>query len=84
MARTRMFGKNNQRGITWKVRKGEQLFLCATRRPDIKHIPVTLYEDIPDGYCVLERTSMFTDGRTAPCHNTSIFFKTGVLNAVFL
>ena len=28
-------GKINQRGITWKLGKGEQSFLCATRRPDL-------------------------------------------------
>ena len=42
-----MFGKINQRGIAWKIRKGEQSFLCRT---DLIHIPVKLHEDIPNGY----------------------------------
>ena len=50
MARTRMFGKNNQRGITWKLSKGEQSFLCATHRPDLLHIPIKLHEDIMKSY----------------------------------
>ena len=42
--------KNNKRGITWKVQKGEQLFLYMTSRPDLIHIPIKLHEDIPTGY----------------------------------
>ena len=42
--------KNNQRGITWKLRKEEQSFLCATRRRDLIHILIKLHEDIPNGY----------------------------------
>ena len=34
-----MFGKINQRGITWKIRKGEQLFLSVTHCRDLIHIP---------------------------------------------
>ena len=45
-----MFGKNNQRGITWKLRKGEQSFLCASHRCDLIHIPIELHEVIPNGY----------------------------------
>ena len=45
-----MFGKNNQRGIAWKLRKGEQLFLCATSRHDLIHILIKLHEDILNGY----------------------------------
>ena len=45
-----MFGKINQRGITWKLRKGEQSFLCATHRRDLIYIPIKLHEDIPNGY----------------------------------
>ena len=41
-----MFGKINQRGITWKLRKGEQSILCETSRPNLIHIPIKLYEDI--------------------------------------
>ena len=50
MVRTRMFGENNERGITWKLRKGEQSFLCVTCRPDLKHIPIKLHEGILKGY----------------------------------
>ena len=39
-----MFGKINQKGITWKIRYGEQSFLCATRRPDLIDIPIKLHE----------------------------------------
>ena len=36
MACTLMFEKkNNQRGITWKLRKGEQLISCATHCPTL-------------------------------------------------
>ena len=51
-----MFGKINQRGITWKIRKEEQLFLCATHRRDQIHIPIKLYEDIPNVYQVMACT----------------------------
>ena len=40
-----MFGKIDQRGITWKLRKGKQSFLCTTHRHDIIHIPIKLHED---------------------------------------
>ena len=58
MARSR-FWKINQRGITWKLGKGEQSFLCATHRPDLKHIPIKLHEDILNCYRIMERTRMF-------------------------
>ena len=45
-----MFGKINQRGITWKIRKRKQSFLCVTYRHDLIHIPIKLHEDIPNGY----------------------------------
>ena len=45
-----MFGKFNQRGITWKIRNREQSFLCTTHQSDLIHIPVKLHEDIPNGY----------------------------------
>ena len=41
-----MFGKINQRGIAWKLRKGEQLFLCRSHPPDLIHIPIKLHKDI--------------------------------------
>ena len=47
---TRMFGKINQMGITWKIRKGEQSFLCMTHRCDLIHIPIKLHDDIPNSY----------------------------------
>ena len=52
----RMFGKINQRGITWKLRKGEQSFLHTTHHCDLIHIPIKLHEDIPNGYRVILRT----------------------------
>ena len=45
-----MFGKINQRGITWKLRKGEQSILSATCRLGLIHIPIKLHEDIPNDY----------------------------------
>ena len=39
--------KNNQRGLNLKLGKGGQPFLCATRRPDLIHIPIKFHEDIP-------------------------------------
>ena len=47
---TRIFGKINQRGITWKIRKGEQSFLCETYGCDLIHIPIKLHIDISKGY----------------------------------
>ena len=47
MERTRMFGKKL---ITWKIRKGEQSFLCATHCLDLIHTPIKLHEDILKGY----------------------------------
>ena len=49
------FEKINQRGITWKLRKGGgggggQSFLCATHCSDLIHIPIKLQEDVPNGY----------------------------------
>ena len=40
----------NLRGITQKVRKGEQSFLCMVCRLDLMHIPIKLHEDILNGY----------------------------------
>ena len=45
-----MFGKNNQRGITQKLRKGEQSLLWMTCCLDLIHIPIKLHEDILNGY----------------------------------
>ena len=42
--------KNNDRGITWKLRKGEQLFLCATHCSYVIHIPIKLHGDILNCY----------------------------------
>ena len=53
-----MFEKN-QRGITRKLKKREQSFLRTTQRLDIIHIPIKLYEDILNGYKVMECTNMF-------------------------
>ena len=50
MEPTRIFGKINQRCITWKIRNGEQSFLCVTHpHCDLIHIPIKLHEDIPNG-----------------------------------
>ena len=51
--------KINKRGITWKLRKREQSFLCATCRPDLIHIPIKLHEDILNSYRVMARIRMF-------------------------
>ena len=59
MERTRMFGKINQMGITWNIRKGGQLFLCATYCRDLGHVLIKLHEDIPNGYWVMARVHMF-------------------------
>ena len=54
MVHTKMFEKNNnKKGITWKQRKGEQSILCLTCWPDIIHILIKLYDDIPNGYRVM-------------------------------
>ena len=45
-----MFGKINQRGVIWKIRKREQSFLCATHCHDLIHSPIKLHEDILNGY----------------------------------
>ena len=44
------FEKIIQRGITWKLRKGEQAFLCETHRRGLIHIPMKLYKDILNSY----------------------------------
>ena len=45
-----MFGKNYRRGITQKLRKGEQSVLCPTRHPDLLHVPIKLHEVILNSY----------------------------------
>ena len=52
--------KKNQRGITQKLIKGEQSFLCRTHCLNLLHIPIQLYEDI----------MKIVYGWTGPCHNT--------------
>ena len=56
-----MFGNITciQRGITWKRRKRDQLFLCTTHCHDLIHIPINVHEDIPKGYFVMGGTRMF-------------------------
>ena len=46
-----------QRGMFWKLRKGEQSILCPTCRPDRIHIPVKLHD--PNCYRVMGCTRMF-------------------------
>ena len=44
---SRIFGeKNNLRGITWKVGKGERPLLSGTHCLFVIHIPIKLHEDI--------------------------------------
>ena len=43
------FLKKNQRGITWKLNKGEQPFLRTTHRLDLIHMRIKFHEDIPNG-----------------------------------
>ena len=50
MSGTTILEKNNQSGITWKLRMGEQSFLYATHRPDLIHISIKLHEDILSCY----------------------------------
>ena len=50
-----MFGKINQRGITWKLRKGAQSFSYTTCCPNLIHIPIKLHEDIPNLYRVTRK-----------------------------
>ena len=38
-----MFRKINQRGITWKIRKEEQLFLIVTYHCYLIHIPIKFF-----------------------------------------
>ena len=59
MSMLRILEKNNQRGITWKLRKGEQSFLCMTHRHDLICIPIKLHEDILN-YGIMELTRMFS------------------------
>ena len=59
MGHTRMFGKINQRGITWKLKKGDQSVLFTTHRHDLIHIPIKLHEDTSNSYLVMGRTRMF-------------------------
>ena len=67
----------------------EQSFLYAIHRADLIHIPVKVYEAIPNGNCVMARTRVFTDGRAdrRQCHTIIrlffffflfCFFKMGV------
>ena len=42
--------KLNQRGITWKLRKGEQSFSLATCCPNLIHIPIKLHENVLSRY----------------------------------
>ena len=43
----------NQRGITWKLNMGEQSFLHLAHRLYLIHIPIKVYEDIPNGFRVM-------------------------------
>ena len=69
--------KVNQRGIIWKLRKGDQSFLCVMHHHDLIHIPIKLHEDILNGLQSYGayKNCLLTDRRH---NNTSVFFKTGV------
>ena len=59
MGRSRFFvGKNYQRGITLKLRKGKQLLFCAIHCLYLLHIPIKLDEDIMNSGLVIECTRM--------------------------
>ena len=51
-------GKNNQRGINWKQRKGEKPSLYVTHRLYLIYIPIKFHEDIPNGNRVIGITRM--------------------------
>ena len=46
--------KINQRGITGKLRKGKQWFLCRTHCLGLIYISIKLHEDIPNVLGVME------------------------------
>ena len=50
--------------MTRKLIKEKQPFLRATGCPDLIYIPIKLHEDILNGYRVMERNKMVTDGWT--------------------
>ena len=52
-------GKINQRGITWKLRKGEQSFLHAACFPYLIPSPIKFHEDILNRYRVMAQTRIF-------------------------
>ena len=45
-----MFGKSYSKLHNLETKKGEQSFLCATRRLDLIHIPIRLHDNMPNGY----------------------------------
>ena len=65
MART-IFFYEFQRGITQKLRKGEQSFLCGTLCLDLIYISIKYLE------AILKTVYEWTDD-TAACHNTMGF-----------
>ena len=46
--------KINQRGITRKLRKRKQSFLCRTHCLDLIYVSIKLQEDIPNVFGVME------------------------------
>ena len=50
--------KNSKRGITPKLKKGEQSFVYVTHCLDLIHIPIKFHEEIPISYRVIGCTRM--------------------------
>ena len=69
---------NFQRGITQKLRKGEQSFLCGTLCFDLIYISIKYHKDILK--IVYGRTDRQMDRRTCQQPHAIIcpFFKTGI------
>ena len=64
-----MFEKKYLKSITRKLRKWEQLFLCVTFRPNQKHIPMELHEDIPNHYRLMAKIRTFEKNKKTKRNN---------------
>ena len=78
MGRTQIFWeiwKMNKNGITWKLEKGEQLFLHMTHCIYLRHISKKLHEDITSGYRIMGCARMKTTlnkHKTRKCHTSDM------------